>query len=178
MSGESFFSNFFMVIIVSGFLFIIQVMMIVKGVMYPDVICKSPCVSYECDNPKNAEYTLPTPPIGISASVWLIVGGAIGIALIPVFLYKNSHKITFMVLMILFMGAAAWLVVGTIVYEQTRKRCNDYNGIWFIETPTMQWLLGTLIGGFVVLMSPFAFWVLSGLFCGCKKGAFSSETQV
>ena len=178
------FSNLFTMIIIFGFLLIIQIMMIVKGATYPDVICKSPCISYECDNPKNAEYKLPTPPIGISASVWLIVGGAIGIVFIPLFLktYKsNPREMTFpsfVILLILFMGAVGWLILGPIVYTQTRKLCTDHNGMWFIETPTMQWLLGTLIGGFVVLLSPFTFWVLTSLFCGCKKGAFSGETQV
>ena len=181
---QRFYENFFVIIVLAGVLFIIQVMMIVNGVMHPEVICKSPCISYECDNPKNAEYTLPTPPIGISTSVWLIVGGSIGIVFIPVFLitYKsNSNEMTFLnfvILRLLFMGAVSWLIIGTIVYGQTRKLCNEYNGVWFIETPTMQWLLGTMIGGFVVLLSPFTLWVLSGVFCGCKKGTFSNETQV
>lgn len=178
------FSNLFTMIIIFGFLLIIQIMMIVKGATYHDVICKSPCISYECDNPKNAEYILPTPPIGISTSIWLIVGGVIGIAFIPLFLktYKNNPQEMTLprvsILLILFMVAIGWLIFGTIVYTQTRKLCTDYNGLWFIETPTMQWLLGTMIGGFVVLLSPFTFWILSSLFCGCKKGTFSHETQV
>lgn len=169
------------IIVIIGALTIIQVMMIVNGAMYPNIVCKSQYIGYETKL-DNTDYTLPTPSIGISPSVWLICGGCFGIMLIICMIRTLKQNGTIFntwsknAKMIVYFLSIAWLIVGAIVYNQTVKQCTNYNKTWFIESKALDWLKGTMIGGFCVLLSPLALYIISIFVC-CKGLGCEMENQ-
>jgi hypothetical protein len=166
------------IIVITGSLTIIQVMMIVNGIMYPDIVCKSPCKVYSCNTTRINNYILPSPPIGISPRVWLICGGCFGIMFIICLIRtSNQHSTMFntwskTIMMIAYLLSFAWLIVGAIVYDQTVNQCTNYNKVWFIESKAFDWLKGTMIGGFCVILLPLALQIISIILCcnglGCE----------
>lgn len=164
------------IIVIIGALTIIQVMMIVYGSMYPDVVCKSPCISYECDMPSNKDYILTTPPIGISPSIWLICGGCFGILFIFILvlvnnksgnIFNNKYKTVRLFVVLL---CISWLIVGAIVYDQTLKQCKNVNSTRFIESKAFDWLKGTMIGGFCFIVGPFVLSIVLSMLCCVNCG--------
>jgi hypothetical protein len=139
-------------------------LMIVGGVLSDTVVCESPCKNYGC-TPKDVPYNLPTPRVGISTGVWLIVNGVCLIVNITTFFFK---KMVYIVLPYGFMFS--WLVVGTIVYTQTKKLCDDHdNGLWTIETTNVQWLLASVVGGFILFVFIPCYLSFCSVFCGKKE---------
>jgi hypothetical protein len=170
-----------MMLITFGITCILQVMMIVVGATNPTVICKSPCWGLECTFPRNTPITLSTPSIGISAPVWLIVGGLLGIffiILVPFGLkccrtvpgtqipMRVKCDVQFVLTLVLYLASFAWLIVGIFVYKQTNESCAEHNKLWSVESPAMSWLFGTMIGGYVFLVGPMA---LAYIAASCKS---------
>lgn len=163
--------------VVFGALAIIPVMMIVYGAQNPTVSCNAPCVMYECDLPQNKPYILPTPRIGINVSQALIIGGVLGIMLISAFMFFQCYhsKDKFFTPLLLvptipFLAAVAWMIVSFIVYSQTIELCTTHNRLWRVETTTLKWLLGSCIGGMLVLVGPYVIpYVLAGITAPCTN---------
>lgn len=163
---------------------IIQVMMIVIGATNPNISCESPCSSTECTFARNAPFVLGTPAIGISASVWLIVGGILGIffvIIVPLGLrccqsehLKIKCDVKFIMTVVVFLVSIVWLSVGIVVYKQTKLLCTEAKGnLWSIDSPAMNWLFGTMIGGWVFLCGPFVLYLL----CSCSSGITDNDIR-
>jgi hypothetical protein len=164
-------------LIVIGMFTIIPVMMIVYGARNPTVACVSPCILQECNMPGNAPYILPTPPIGISVQLTLIIGGVIGIILEVAFtIFAMRHKkdnfwtLLLLVPSIPFLAAVSWMIVSFIVYTQTIELCTTYNALWSVDMTALKWLLGANIGGMIFLVGPYVIpYVLIAITAPCSN---------